>query len=189
MSRDPDFIRISKIGWVACLLLLFSSRAFSWQPLPHEAGTAYRIEGRKISGAAETGVQVYLLIEPQVTLPKLGDGPEIAFRNVIFNYGDTYICGWQREVKVTVDGELLRETEPTDGQIYDWYIFNKGFLTTHYGEVLTVESFTAEDGSDLASRLLSSQSQILLERKLDNCGDDGVFEFLLDGAAVSPERL
>jgi hypothetical protein len=189
MSRDPDFIRISKIHRVACLLFLFSTPAFSWQPMPHEAGIAHRIEGRKISGAAETGSQVYILIEPQVTLPKLDDGPTIAFRNVIFNYGDSYVCGWQREVKVTVDGELLRETEPTDGQTYDWHIFNKGFFTTHYGEVLTLESFATDDGNDLAGRLLSSQKQILLERKLDNCGDDGVFEFLLNGASVSPERL
>jgi hypothetical protein len=174
---------------IVCLLVLLTVPAFSWQRVTQEAGTAYRIEGRKISGEAETGAQVYLLIEPQQTLPKLDDGPVIRFHNVIFNYGDNYICGWQREIKVTVDGDLLRETESLDGQAYDWHIFNKGFLTTHYGEVLTVESFTAEDGSDLASRLLSAQSHILLERKLDNCGDDGVFEFRVKGAAVSSEKL
>ena len=161
----------------AFLLAIFISPAFAWVPVPHEAGTAYRIDGTKISGAAETGEHIYILVEPRQTLPLLDDGPEVAFHNVIFNYGDSYICGPQREVKVTVDGTLLRETDPLDEQKYDWYIFNKGFFTTHYGEVLNVESFVAEDGSDLASRLLSAQRQILFERKIDNCGDDGVFLF------------
>ena len=31
-----------------------------------------------------------------------------------------------------------------------------------------------------ASRLLAAKNTILFERKLDNCGDDGVFEFRVD---------
>jgi hypothetical protein len=158
-------------------LALLCGPAFAWEPVPHEAGIAHRIEGAKNSGAAETGDSVYILIEPKRLLPQLDAGPQIAYRNIIFNYGDSYICGPQREIKVKVDGALLRDTDPLDGQKYDWHIFNKGFLTTHYGEVLSFESFTAPDGSDLASRLLAAKNTILFERKLDNCGDDGVFEF------------
>jgi len=104
-------------------------------------------------------------------------GAEIAYHNIILNYGDSYICGPRREIKVTVDGALLRETDPIEGTLHDWHIFNKGFLTTHYGEVLSFESFSAPDGSDLATRLLNAKETILFERKIDNCGDDGVFAF------------
>ena len=162
-------------------LILFTFPAFAWQAVPHEAGTAHRIEGRKISGMAETGDNVYILIEPKQVLPKLeADAPEFAYRNIIFNYGDSYICGPMREVKVTVDGALVRETDPTDDKQYDWHIFRKGFLTTHYGEVLSFESMTTPDGNDVATRLLKAKRTITLERKLDNCGDDGVFEFEVD---------
>ena len=157
--------------------LVFISPSFAWQAVPHEAGKAHRINGEKISGAAETGANVYILIEPKQVLPQLEPGPEIAYRNVVFNYGDSYICGPLREVKVTVDGDVVRETEPSDGSLHDWHIFNKGFLTTHYGEVLNFESMLAPDGSDLASGLLNAKQEIRFERKLDNCGDDGVFVF------------
>jgi len=157
--------------------MVLATPALAWQEVPHAAGTAYRIEGEKISGAAETGDNVYILIEPKKIMPQLGPGPEIAFRNIILNYGDSYICGPRREIKITVDGQLLRDTDPIDGLKYDWHIFYKGFLTTHYGEVLSLESFTAPDGSDLVRRLLNAKETILFERKLDNCGDDGVFEF------------
>ena len=110
-------------------------------------------------------------------MPQLEAGPEIAYRNIIFNYGDSYICGPMREIKVSVDGALVRETDPTDAKQYDWHIFLKGFLTTHYGEVLSFESFAKPDGSDLASHLLTAKDKIIFERKLDNCGDDGVFVF------------
>ena len=159
------------------LTFLLITPAFAWQAVPHADGTAYRIEGKKISGAAETGDNVYILIEPKQVLPQLQPGTEIAYHNIILNYGDSYICGLRREIKVTVDGALLRETDPIDGQKYDWHIFNKGFLTTHYGEVLSFESFSAPDGSDLATRLLNAKETILFERKIDNCGDDGVFAF------------
>ena len=164
-----------QIFWLVALLAL---PAYAWQTLPYEGDEAYRIEGRKVSGAAETGENVYLLIEPKQVLPQLeADAPEIAYRNIIFNYGDSYICGPLREVKVTVDGALVRETDPTDDKQYDWHIFRKGFLTTHYGEVLSFESMATPDGSDVATRLLKAKGKILLERKLDNCGDDGVFAF------------
>lgn len=161
--------------------MVLATPALAWQAVPQEDGTAHRIEGRKISGAAETGDNVYILIEPKQVLPLLepsiSDAPEIAYRNIIFNYGDSYICGPMREIKVSIDGALVRETDPTDGLKYDWHIFLKGFLTTHYGEVLSFESFAKPDGSDLASRLLTAKDKIIFERKLDNCGDDGVFAF------------
>ena len=162
------------------IFLLLLTPAYAWQAVPHVGGEAHRIEGRKISGAAETGDEVYILIESKQVLDMLEAGaPEIAYRNIIFNYGDSYICGPLREIKVTVDGALVRETDPTEGTLHDWHIFRKGFLTTHYGEVLSFESMSRSDGSDLASRLLTAKQTILFERKLDNCGDDGVFEFKL----------
>ena len=159
------------------IIFLLATPAFGWQAVPHKEGTAQRIDGEKISGAAETGDNVYILIEPKQVLPQLEPGPEIAYRNIILNYGDSYICGPLREVKVTVDGALVRETEPFDGTLHDWHIFNKGFLTTHYGEVLSFESIAQADGSDLATRLLNAKKTIVFERKIDNCGDDGVFVF------------
>ncbi|MGB1406709.1 MAG: hypothetical protein ACPHVW_08080 [Parvibaculales bacterium] len=159
------------------LIFLLATPAFGWQAVPHEEGTAQRIDGEKISGAAETGDNVYILIEPKQVLPQLEPGPEIAYRNIILNYGDSYICGPLREIKITVDGALVRETDPIEGTLHDWHIFNKGFLTTHYGEVLSFESMAQADGSDLATRLLNAKKTIVFERKIDNCGDDGVFEF------------
>ena len=161
------------------LSLLLVSPAFAWQAVPHEEGAAQRIEGEKISGAAETGDNVYIIIEPRQVLPQFEPGPEIAYRNIILNYGDSYICGPLREIKITVDGELLRETDPIKGSLHEWHIFNKGFLTTHYGEVLSFESVVQADGSDLATRLLNAKETIVFERKIDNCGDDGVFAFKL----------
>jgi len=167
------------LHWVLIILALaLPTAALAWTAVPHEAGTASRIEGQKIAGAAETGDTVYILIEPKQVLPILEAGAtEIAYQNIIFNYGDSYICGQAREIKITVDGALVRETDPIDGKKYDWHIFRKGFLTTHYGEVLSFESMSEPDGSDLAGRLLSAKRKIVFERKIDNCGDDGVFEF------------
>ena len=163
-----------------CLLIfVILTPAHAWQPVAHENGTAYRIDGEKISGGAETGDEVYILIEPEILLPALSPGEANRYRNIIFNYGDDYICGPRREVKVTVDGQLIKEREA--GVDYDWHVFYKGFLTTHYGEVLSLESMSAEDGSDVASRLLAAKRNIRLERKLDNCADDGVFVFPLGG--------
>ena len=159
------------------LIFLLAMPAFAWQAVSHKEGTAQRIDGKKISGAAETGDNVYILIEPKQVLLQWEPGAEIAYRNIIFNYGDSYICGPLREIKVTVDGELLRETDPIQGTLHDWHIFNKGFLTTHYGEVLSFESIAQADGSDLATRLLNAKKTIVFERKIDNCGDDGVFVF------------
>ena len=156
-------------------LLLLLSPAFAWERVPHENGTAHRLEGRKISGAAETGDTVYLLVEPEIALPELTPGERQSYRNIIFNYGDSYICGPRREVKVKVDGRLIQEREA--GVSYDWHVFYKGFLTTHYGEVLTYESMSTPDGDDVAAQMLKAKSRITLERKLDNCGDDGVFVF------------
>ena len=159
------------------LIFLLATPAFGWHAVPHKEGKTQRIDGQKISGAAETGDNVYILIEPKQVLPQLEPGPEIAYSNIILNYGDSYICGPLREVKVTVDGALVRETEPFDGTLHDWHIFNKGFLTTHYSEVLSFESIAQADGSDLATRLLNAKKTIVFERKIDNCGDDGVFVF------------
>lgn len=159
--------------WLFIFVIL--SPAHAWQPVAHENGRAYRINGEKISGGAETGEEVYILIEPEILLPALSPGENNRYRNIIFDYGDDYICGPRREVKVTVDGQLIKEREA--GIDYDWHVFYKGFLTTHYGEVLSLESLSADDGSDVASRLLAAKRKVTLERKLDNCDDDGVFEF------------
>lgn len=43
---------------LAVLLILLSVPAYAWQPVAHQHGTAYRLDGKKISGAAETGAQV-----------------------------------------------------------------------------------------------------------------------------------
>ena len=161
------------------LLLILTFPAYAWQAVSHEDGTAYRLAGEKISGAAETGDSVYILIEPKQVLPQLEPGPEIAYHNIIFNYGDSYICGPRREVKILIDGGLIRETDPDDGSVHDWHIFYKGFLTTHYGEILSHESMSKADGSDLATRLLNAKQEIVFERKIDNCGDEGVFAFPL----------
>ena len=160
-------------------LLIFCLPAQAWQTFSHEHGTAYRLEGTKISGRAETGDEVYILIEPPRALPALVPGEKLSYRNVIFNYGDDYICGPRREIKIKIDDRLIQEREPIDGSMHDWHIFYKGFLTTHYGEVLSLEVITQEDGSDLASRLLAAKKTISFERKLDNCADDGVFVFPL----------
>ena len=159
------------------LLLLLTMPAMAWTPVPHEDGMAHRIEGKKISGRAETGDTVYILIEPEIVLPDLVPGQKLAYRNVIFNYGDDYICGAMREIKIKIDGRLVQERENFDGTLHDWHIFYKGFLTTHYGEVLSLEVMTSDDGSDLVSQLLAAKRQVSFERKLDNCADDGVFEF------------
>lgn len=161
------------------LLVILTFPAHAWQAVSHEHGTAYRLEGEKISGRAETGDEVYILIEPPRALPALVPGQELSYRNVIFNYGDDYICGPRREIKIKVDERLIQEREPTDGSMHDWHIFYKGFLTTHYGEVLSLEVLSREDGDDLASRLLAAQKTVSFERKLDNCADDGVFVFPL----------
>ena len=162
---------------VLLLILLFTLPAQAWQAVPHAEGTASRIDGEKISGGAETGDAVYILIEPRADLPALVPGQNLSYRNIIFNYGDSYICGPMREIKIKIDGRLVREREPTTGALHDWHLFYKGFLSTHYGEVLTLESMSAPDGSDLATQLLAAQKIVSFERKLDNCGDDGVFEF------------
>lgn len=159
------------------MLLLLFTPAHAWQAVPHADGTAYRLDGAKISGAAETGDEVYILIEPPSDLPQFVPGQKLSYRNVIFNYGDDYICGPRREIKIKIDGRLIQEREPTDGSMHDWHIFYKGFLTTHYGEVLSLEVVSRADGSDLASQLLAAKEKISFERKLDNCGDDGVFVF------------
>lgn len=166
-----------RVFLIALLILTSSASSFvyAWQSVAHERGTAYRLDGAKISGQAETGAEVYILIEPEVALPALSIGEQQSYRNIIFNYGDSYICGPRREVKVTVDGQLLREREA--GQLYDWHVFLKGFLTTHYGEVLSYESLSTPDDSDIAARMLAAKQTITLERKWDNCGDDGVFQF------------
>ena len=159
------------------LSLILTFPAHAWQAVGHENGTAYRLEGKKISGRAETGDEVYILIEPPQELPALVPGQKLSYRNVIFDYGDDYICGPRREIKIKIDDRLIQEREPTDGTLHDWHIFYKGFLTTHYGEVLTLEVTSRDDGSDLASRLLTAKKTVSFERKLDNCGDDGVFVF------------
>ena len=64
------------------LIFLLATPAFGWQAVPHEEGTAQRIDGEKISGAAETGDNVYILIEPKQVLPQLEPGPEIAYRKL-----------------------------------------------------------------------------------------------------------
>ena len=161
------------------LFFLFCLPAHAWQAVPHDDGTAYRLNGEKISGQAETGDEVYILIEPPRALPELVPGQRLSYRNVIFNYGDDYICGPMREIKIKVDDNLIKEREPMDGSMHDWHIFYKGFLTTHYGEVLSLEVVQSADGSDLASRLLAATETISFERKLDNCADDGVFVFSL----------
>ena len=161
------------------LLLILIGPAHAWQVVSHEHGNAYRLDGAKISGAAETGDEVYILIEPPRALPALVPGQKLSYRNVIFNYGDDYICGPRREIKIKIDDRLIQEREPIDGSMHDWHIFYKGFLTTHYGEVLTLEVMTRDDGGDLASRLLAAKKTVSFERKLDNCGDDGVFVFPL----------
>ena len=56
------------------LIFLLATPAFGWQAVPHEEGTAQRIDGEKISGAAETGDNVYILIEPKQVLPQLSRG-------------------------------------------------------------------------------------------------------------------
>ena len=66
---------------------------------------------------------------------------------------------------MTVDGALVRETDPIEGTLHDWHIFNKGFLTTHYGEVLSFESMAQADGSDLATRLLNAKRRLCLSAK------------------------
>ena len=159
------------------LLMMLMAPAHAWQPVAHKDGTAHRLDGQKISGKAETGPQIYILIEPEITLPELVPGQQLSYRNVIFNYGDDYICGPRREIKIKIDDRLIQEREPTDGSMHDWHIFYKGFLTTHYGEVLSLESMSQSDGSDLATRLLNAKKTIVFERKIDNCGDDGVFVF------------
>ncbi len=158
-------------------IFLLATPAFAWHTVPHAEGIAQRIDGKKISGAAETGDNVYILIEPKQVLPQAEPGPEVAYRNIIFNYGDSYICGLQREIRITIDDSLERETDQIEGTLHDWHIFNKGFLTTHYGEVLSFESIAQADGSDLATRFLKAKKTIVFERKIDNCGDDGVFAF------------
>jgi len=172
---------MSKCGMRFFLIcLLFIGSVSAWQEVPYKDGQALRLEGRKISGEAETGAHVYLLIEPEIALPRF-DATEtpISYRNIIFNYGDSYICGPVRKVKVSIDGQVIQEKDRRDGQIYDWHLFLKGFLTTHYGEVLTHESYIAANGLDLASRMLAAKHSISLERELDDCGDDGVFVFPL----------
>jgi hypothetical protein len=162
------------------LLVLFTfPGAQAWQAVSHEHGMAYRLDGAKISGQAETGAEVYILIEPPRALPALVPGQKLSYRNVIFNYGDDYICGPRREIKIKIDDRLIQEREPTDGSLHEWHIFYKGFLTTHYGEVLTLEVLARDDGSDLAAQLLAAKKTVSFERKLDNCGDDGVFVFPL----------
>ena len=89
------------------LLLLVTFPAHAWQVVSHEHGTAYRLEGEKISGRAETGDEVYILIEPPRALPALVPGQELSYRNVIFNYGDDYICGPRREIKIKIDKSIL----------------------------------------------------------------------------------
>lgn len=161
------------------LLLTMLTPAYAWQAVPHAHGTAYKIEGARVSGYAETSGTPYILIEPPRALPELVPGRKLSYRNIIFDYGDDYICGPMREIKIKLDGRLIQEREPTDGSMHDWHIFYKGFLTTHYGEVLSLEVPSSADGSDLASRLLAAKDMVSFERKLDNCGDDGVFEFPL----------
>lgn len=163
--------------YLSLLLLFLTYPAHAWQAVSHEHGTAYRLEGEKISGMAETGDTVYILIEPEIVLPDLVPGQKLSYRNVIFNYGDSYICGPMREIKIKIDGRLVQERENFDGTLHDWHIFYKGFLSTHYGEVLSLEIPLSRDGSDLAAQMLAAKRQVSFERKLDNCADDGVFVF------------
>lgn len=145
------------------------SAASAWEVVRQDGGRVHKIEGAMVSGNAETRATPFIIIEPRRHLPQ-----NISFRNVIFGYGDSYVCGIEREIKIIIDGALVREPNAPD----EWHVFRKGFLTTHFGEVLSYESFAHKDQTDdLAARLLAAKSAIIFERKLDNCGDDGVFRF------------
>lgn len=164
--------------FIALIWLIGVGPAMAWHSVAHNDGTAYQLTGQMVSGAAETSGDITLLVEPLVALPELTPGEKLSYRTIIFNYGDNYVCGLEREIKITIDGQLVREPGAPD----EWHVFRKGFLTGFFGEILSYESF-AEDGrdDDLASRLLAAKSRITLERKNDNCGDDGVFVFDIGG--------
>ncbi len=174
--------RIAYLVFMMGLCLPISVTA--WEEVIHKGETAHKLEGKKISGRAETSGTPYILISARQDLPELTTGKKLSFQNIIFNYGDNYICGIKREVKIKIDGELVpeylgREPDAPD----EWHVFRKGFLQHFFGEVLSYESFFTPDRSaprdDLAYRLRHATSTIQFERKFDNCGDDGIFIFTL----------
>ena len=112
-----------------------------------------------VSGDAETSGRPYILIEPRRVLPALDDGTGAYYRNVVFNYGDNYICGIEREIKIHIDGQLVTEPGAPD----EVHVFRKGFLSAYFGEVLTYESFENNGaGQDLARRLLAAKRKSAL---------------------------
>jgi hypothetical protein len=163
------------VGALVFFLVCFSViSAQAWQQVAHEDGQAIKIEGRMVSGDAETSGRPYILIEPRRVLPALDGGIGTYYRNVVFNYGDNYICGIEREIKIHIDGQLV--TEPGAPDVV--HVFRKGFLSAYFGEVLTYESFENNGaGQDLARRLLAAKREISFERIYDDCGDGGRFIF------------
>ncbi len=165
--------------WVGVLVLGLAllAPAEAWQAKTTEAGMAYELDGEMVAGEAETSGRIYLSIGPERVLPVLNEGQRYSYRKIILNYGDSYICGFERFVKFTIDGRLVREDDARD----DWHILRKGFLDKFFGEVLSYESYQFNDRqTDLASKMLAAHSEIRVERKLDDCGDSAVFVFTID---------
>ena len=159
---------------VLAAIILNPATARAWQSLETEGGTTFYLEGVMVAGKAETDGAISITIEPPEDMSALTDGETLFYRKIILNYGDSYICGLEREVKISIDGGLILEPGAND----DWHIFRKGFLDRFFGQVLTYESMRFKgDTDDLAEKLLAAQSEIRFERNDDNCGDDAVFVF------------
>ena len=173
---------MSKIAGVIGALTVLSSPALAWRQVAHEGGQAMKIEGNMVAGDAETSGRPYILIEPRRALPALDGSTDTHYRNIVFNYGDNYICGIEREIRIHIDGKLVTEPGAPD----EVHVFRKGFLSAYFGEVLTYESFENKGaGLDLARRLLAAKREISFERIYDDCGDGGKFMFPVKTKALS----
>jgi len=157
-------------------LSLYPAAAAAWQSLETEAGRSFYLEGEMIAGKAETEGAISITIGPPDDMRALTNGETLFYRKIILSYGDSYICGLEREVKISIDGALILEPGADD----QWHIFRKGFLDRFFGQILSYESIRFKgDTDDLAAKLLAAKSEIRFERNDDNCGDDAVFVFKL----------
>ena len=89
---------------VLAAIILNPATARAWQSLETEGGTTFYLEGVMVAGKAETDGAISITIEPPEDMSALTDGETLFYRKIILNYGDSYICGLEREVKISIDG-------------------------------------------------------------------------------------
>ncbi len=163
---------------VVVLNLAVILQAMAWKKSTHAGEAVWLLDGEVAQAEAETRGRPFLMVSDLKELSAFDDAAPMRFREITFGYGDTYICGLSRDLQISIDGTVQREPDTN----FLWFGFRKVFYQTHFGEVLTRESFVdpAAPEANLAARLLTVKDKIIVRREADDCGDSGVFVFRLD---------